>query len=55
MIKRIKQLLCDHEYEFTHRNFYKQNGQIVMYERYICKKCGKSLIAIWRVKNEDRN
>jgi len=50
MIKWLKQLLCDHKYAFMHKDYYKKHGQIIMYEKYICRKCGKHLIEEWRVE-----
>lgn len=55
MIKWIKKLLCDHDYRYVYDDYYRKDGQIVFYKRYICKKCGKHLIEEWRVKYEDRN
>lgn len=42
--KRLRQLLCDHDYEIVKQDYYLRNKKVVMYQRYICKKCGHNMI-----------
>ena len=36
----LKQLFCDHDYEYTRQNYYFDKGDIVYDRFYKCSKCG---------------
>ena len=51
-IKWLKRVFCDHDYEIVKQDYYKDNSSVVMYQRYICKKCGQHLIKEFRSASE---